>query len=65
VTLLERRIRRSAILIVFGVATLLATLLWRHPLSFMAFLGIGSPLILVGILLYLHALASSKAIDES
>ena len=64
-TLLERRIRRAAILIVLGVATLLATLLWRHPLSFMAFLGVGSPLILAGILLYLHALASSRTIDES
>jgi hypothetical protein len=56
--LLEKRIRRSALLISIGVLVLLFSLLWKHPLSFMAFLVVGCPLILVGLLLYLYSLAT-------
>ena len=55
---LEKRIRRSAVLISIGVLVLLFSLLWKHPLSFMAFLVVGCPLILVGSLLYLYSLAT-------
>jgi hypothetical protein len=63
-TALEKHNRRSAVLILLGVAILLATLLWKHPLSFMAFLGLGCPLILIGILHYLYAIASSRIVGE-
>jgi hypothetical protein len=56
--LLEKRIRRSAVLVSIGVVVLLFSLLWKHPLSFMAFLVVGCPLILVGALLYLYSLAT-------
>ena len=55
---LEKRLRRSAVLISIGVLVLLFSLLWKHPLSFMAFLVVGCPLILVGLLLYLYSLAT-------
>ena len=55
---LEKRLRRSALLISIGVLVLLVSLLWKHPLSFMAFLVVGCPLILVGLLLYLYSLAT-------
>ena len=54
---IETRIRWSGLLIVVGLAVLLVSLLWSHPLSFMAFLAVGCPLILIGILVYLWALA--------
>lgn len=54
---IENRIRWSGLLIVLGVTILLFTLRWSHPLSFMAFLVFGCPLILAGILLFLWALA--------
>ena len=55
---IEKRIRRSAVLVALGIAIQLASLLWTHPLSFMAFLTIGCPLTLAGVLLYLHSLAA-------
>ena len=57
---LEKRIRRSALLISLGVVVLLVSLLWRHPLSFLSFLVIGCPLILAGALLYLYSLATRE-----
>lgn len=58
--LVEKRIRRSAVLISIGLLVLLVTLLWRDPLSFMAFLIVGCPLVLAGALLYLYALATRE-----
>jgi plastocyanin len=55
--LIENRIRWSGLLIVLGLAVLLFSLRWSHPLSFMAFLVLGCPLIFGGILLFLWALA--------
>lgn len=55
---LEKRIRASALLISFGVAVLLLSLLWKHPLSFLSFLVVGCPLIVGGALLYLYSLAT-------
>jgi hypothetical protein len=55
---LERRIRLSAVLVAVGVIVLLFSLLWRHPLSFMAFLMVGCPFALGGALLYLLSIAT-------
>ena len=60
-TRLEKRIRRSALLVASGFAILLVSLFWKHPLSFMAFLGFGCPLILGGVLLYLYSLSAPNA----
>src|SRR5678816_1850162 len=54
---IENRIRWSGLFITLGVTILLFTLRWSHPLSFLAFLVFGCPLILAGILLFLWALA--------
>ena len=55
---IERRIRWAGLLITAGLAILFLSLLWVHPLSFMAFLVVGCPLILVGVLLYLYSLSA-------
>jgi hypothetical protein len=41
-----------------GLIIQMLTLLWTHPLAFMAFLLIGCPLVGAGILLYLYSLVS-------
>jgi len=64
VTVLEKRIRWSGLLVAAGIGVLVVSLYWDHPLAFMAFLGIGCPLVGVGILLYLYALSASKVADE-
>jgi hypothetical protein len=44
---IEGRIRTAGVLIAAGLAIEAATLLWRHPLSFVAF-TIAVPLLLLG-----------------
>jgi hypothetical protein len=57
-TTIEKRIRWSGFLIVTGLLVQLLTMSWSHPLSFMAFLIIGCPLTLAGVLIYLVSLSA-------
>jgi hypothetical protein len=58
---IERRIRWAGILICLGLAIQLLTLSGgTRPLSFMAFLLVGCPLTLSGVLLYLYSLVARK-----
>jgi hypothetical protein len=54
----ERKIRWASILTGAGLVIQLGTFLVVHPLAFIAFLGIGCPLVAAGIVLYLLALLS-------
>lgn len=56
---IERRIRLAGILIALGLLIQLLTLVWTHPLAFLAFLLIGMPLEVAGILLYLYSLVTN------
>ncbi|HUJ83886.1 MAG TPA: hypothetical protein VLW83_18530 [Candidatus Acidoferrales bacterium] len=63
---IQRRIRWSGILIGAGLIIQMLTLLWTHPLAFIAFLLIGCPLVGTGILLYLYSLAAhGEAIERA
>ena len=55
---IEKRIRWSGLLVASGLIVQLTTMAWAHPLSFMAFLLIGCPLMLAGVALFLVSLAS-------
>ena len=55
---IESRIRWAGELVVAGLVVQLFTMYWAHPLAFMAFLIIGCPLMLAGILLYLYSLVA-------
>lgn len=63
-TVLEKRIRWSGLLVAVGIGVLVVSLYWDHPLAFMTFLALGCPLVGVGILLYLYALSASRVSDE-
>jgi flagellar biosynthesis protein FliR len=54
----ERRIRLAAAFLFVGLAVQFATLLVNKPLAFMAFILIGSPLVLVGTVLYLWSIVT-------
>jgi hypothetical protein len=56
---IEKRIRWAGVSICLGLTIQLLTLLWVHPLSFMAFLLLGCPLTAAGVLLYLYSLVGS------
>jgi len=62
-TRMERRLRLSGTFIVIGLVLQGLTLLKIHPLAFIAFLGIGTPLVAVGIVLYLLALIQTGERD--
>jgi len=55
---LSRRFKTAGILIILGLVVESVSLLWNHPLSFVAFLGIGGLLLAAGTVLYLWSLAS-------
>ena len=56
---IERRIRRAAVLIGAGLLLQVLTLLRVHPLAFVVFLMVGCPLIVVGVTVYLLSLISA------
>ena len=57
---IEARLKWASILIGAGLFVQLLSLLPVHPLAFMSFLMIGSPLLVAGILVYLTSLLPSK-----
>jgi len=58
---ISRRLRLSGILIIVGLVVEGLSLIWNHPLSFVAFLGLGGLLLAAGIILYLWTLASAPS----
>ena len=56
--LIERRIRWAGLLIACGLVIQMITLIFVHPLAFMAFLLISCPLVAIGILLFLYSIVS-------
>jgi hypothetical protein len=52
------KLRLSGTLIALGLLVQAASLLWNHPLSFIAFVTIGGLLLAAGILVYLFILVS-------
>jgi len=57
---LQRRLTLSGILISAGLLVQVATLYWAHPLTFLAFIGVGGSLMGVGVLLYLYSIVSTR-----
>ena len=60
-SLIERRIHISALLVASGLVIQILTQIWSHPLAFIAFLLIGTPLVAAGALLYLYSLVRGNS----
>jgi hypothetical protein len=54
------RLRMAGIFIIAGILAQGLSLVWNHPLSFLAFLGIGGLAVFAGIIIYLFALVSPR-----
>ena len=52
----ERRLRLAAGLLLIGLAIQFVTLLVNRPLSFLAFIGLGSPFVIAGAAVYLWSI---------
>ncbi len=55
---LERWIRWSGLFVAAGLIVQAATLYGVHPLAFVVFLGVGCPLLAIGVLMFLYALVT-------
>jgi predicted membrane channel-forming protein YqfA (hemolysin III family) len=55
---IHARLRLSGMFIIVGLVIQALSLLWNHPLSFIAFLALGGLLLAIGIVLYLLALVN-------
>jgi hypothetical protein len=58
---INKRLRLAGMLIVIGVLVEGLSLAWNHPLSFLAFVGIGGLAMAVGVAVYLLALVSPRS----
>ena len=58
---IHRRLRTAGILLVIGLIAQLATLFWDHPLSFLAFMFLASPLTVAGMVLYLFSIGDHSS----
>jgi hypothetical protein len=55
---MEAKIRRASLIIAAGLFLQFLTLLPLHPLAFIAFVGIGVPVMAIGVILFLLSLVS-------
>lgn len=58
---ITKRIRLAGTLIILGLLVEAISLLWNHPLSFIAFIGLGGLAMFLGVIIFLLTLVSSKA----
>jgi predicted membrane channel-forming protein YqfA (hemolysin III family) len=58
---LHARMRLSGAFIILGLVIQALSLLWNHPLSFIAFVTVGGLLLAIGIVLYLLTLVNIGA----
>ncbi len=52
----ERRLSAAGVIVAAGLLIQILSHLWIHPLAFMSFLIIGTPLVVLGVLLFLLSL---------
>jgi hypothetical protein len=57
---IETKLRRASLIIALGLSLQFLSLLPLHPLAFMAFVGIGVPVMAVGVILFLLAIINQS-----
>lgn len=62
---IHKKLRLAGILIAAGLVMEALTLVWNHPLSFLAFLAAGVLLILIGMALYLWTIVSGTPLSAA
>lgn len=58
---IHSKLRLAGVLIIVGLVVQALSLLWNHPLSFIAFVSIGGLVLGIGIILYLFTLVNIPA----
>ncbi len=55
---IENKLRRAALIIALGLFLQLLSLLPLHPLAFIAFVGVGVPIMAIGVIFFLLSLVT-------
>jgi hypothetical protein len=58
---IETELRRASLITALGLLLQFLSLLPLHPLAFIAFVGIGVPVMAVGVILFLLAIVSQAS----
>jgi uncharacterized membrane protein len=61
---IAKRLRLAGILLIIGLLIEAFSLLWNHPLSFIAFAGFGLFFLFCGVVVYLFTLLQYTAAEE-
>jgi hypothetical protein len=61
---IERKLRTAGVLMILGLTVTILSLIWRAPLSFILFAGVGVLLTFAGIIVYLYSLVSGSAVAQ-
>lgn len=61
---IELKLRRAGLIVALGLLLQLLSLLPVHPLAFIAFVGLGVPVMVVGVILFLLSLVSHSEPSE-
>ena len=62
--MMAKRLRLAGILLIIGLLVEAFSLLWNHPLSFIAFTSVGLFLLFCGVAVYLFSLLQYTAAEE-
>jgi len=63
---IENKLRRASLIIAAGLFLQFVSLLPLHPLAFIAFVGLGVPIMGIGVLLFLFSLVThSESVASS
>lgn len=62
--IMAKRLRLAGILLIIGLLVEVFSLLWNHPLSFIAFASVGLFFLFSGVVLYLFSLLQHTAREE-
>ena len=55
---IEKRLRLAGSLLIAGLGLQALTLSWNHPLAFLAFMFVASPLVVAGVVIYLYSIVT-------
>ena len=62
---MEQRVRRASLIVAIGLIIQAFTAIIVHPLAFVAFLTVGCPVMVAGVLYFLLGLVSAPEAGES
>jgi hypothetical protein len=61
---ISRELRIAGTLLILGLLVAVISLLWKAPLAFLLFAGIGGLLIAAGVLMYLYSIVSPSEVYQ-